>query len=380
MKLKLKNTIKRTLRIAPMAALLFCSALQGAKAQNGKYLLKGNIAGARGKVYLGHEVNGNAVTIDSTNLINGSFLFRGSVKDAGFYSLSNKSLKYPISFILENSAITVTKSTDSLAPVKVTGSSAQDVYMGFYDGPWKKITEKAGDIYGRLDLAEKKGKVDTATRAGFDREFSSLDTLNQAAVKAYVSKHPASVGSAAIIFDRFISYANFPVAKDLFSLLSKNVQQSAMGNQITKAFQLDAKTAKGKPAPVFSMTDTAGKVVSLADFKGKYVMIDFWASWCGPCRKENPNVVAAYKKYHDKGFEILGVSLDSNKESWLKAIRADGLAWTHVSDLKGWSNAAAAEYGVKAVPASFLLDPEGKVVGKDLRGEELNKTLEGLFK
>ena len=379
----MKNNLK-SLPIIPLAAILLFSGLQSF-AQNGKYLLKGNLAHLTGKVYLGHEVNGNPVKVDSATLVNGEFVFKGAVKSPEFYSLTHKNLKYPIQFILENSAITVTKTADSLAMAEVKGSAAQEVYMGFYKVPWKEITAKAGQIYGKIDKAEAAAKaagvkVDSLTRAGFDQEFAALDVQNKNAVKEYISKHPSSAGAAAIIYDRFIAYPNFPVATELFASLTKDAQQSVIGSSITKAIAIDAKTAKGKLAPAFSMADKDGKIVHLSDFKGKYVLIDFWASWCGPCRKENPNVVAAYKKYHDKGFEIIGISLDSNKEAWLKAVDKDGLTWTHVSDLKGWQCATATTYGVKAVPASFLIDPNGKVVGKDLRGEELNKTLADLFK
>lgn len=379
----MKNNLK-SLPIIPLAAILLFSGLQSF-AQNGKYLLKGNLAHLTGKVYLGHEVNGNPVKVDSATLVNGEFVFKGAVKSPEFYSLTHKNLKYPIQFILENSAITVTKTADSLAMAEVKGSAAQEVYMGFYKVPWKEITAKAGQIYGKIDKAEAAAKaagvkVDSLTRAGFDQEFAALDVQNKNAVKEYIGKHPSSAGAAAIIYDRFIAYPNFPVATELFASLTKDAQQSVIGSSITKAIAIDAKTAKGKLAPAFSMADKDGKIVHLSDFKGKYVLIDFWASWCGPCRKENPNVVAAYKKYHDKGFEIIGISLDSNKEAWLKAVDKDGLTWTHLSDLKGWQCATATTYGVKAVPASFLIDPNGKVVGKDLRGEELNKTLADLFK
>ena len=379
----MKN-LKKAFAILPFAAVMICSGAQSF-AQNGKYLLKGNIPVASGKIYLEHELNGNPVKVDSAQVVNGKFVFKGSVKSPDFYRLNTKGLKYPIQFILENSAITVTKPADSLASAEIKGSSAQEVYQNFYKGPWKEITAIAGGIYDRLDKAEKAAKtagtkVDSLTRTGFDKEFADLDKKNQIAVKAYVSQHSSSAGTAAIIYDRFISYPNFPVARELFAGLTKEAQQSAIGDLITKALATDAKTAKGKAAPAISMTNKDGKIVHLSDFKGKYVLIDFWASWCGPCRKENPNVVAAYKKYHDKGFEILGISLDSKKDAWLKAIEADGLTWTHVSELKGWQNSAAKEYGVRAVPASFLIDPNGNVVGKDLRGEELNQTLAQLFK
>jgi len=116
-------------------------------------------------------------------------------------------------------------------------------------------------------------------------------------------------------------------------------------------------------------------MIDLKNLRGKYVLVDFWASWCGPCRKENPNVVAAYSKYHPKGLEIVSISLDNNKNSWIKAIRADGLEWMHVSDLKGWKNAAAAKYGVKLIPQNFLLDKDGKIIARNLRGSALDKRL-----
>jgi thiol-disulfide isomerase/thioredoxin len=120
--------------------------------------------------------------------------------------------------------------------------------------------------------------------------------------------------------------------------------------------------------------------LALSSFKGKYVLLDFWASWCGPCRRENPNVVEAYKKYKGKNFTILGVSLDENKEAWIKAVKDDGLAWNHVCDLKGWKNVVAAEYGIRAVPSNFLLDPSGKILAHNLRGEVLQDTLAKILK
>jgi peroxiredoxin len=139
------------------------------------------------------------------------------------------------------------------------------------------------------------------------------------------------------------------------------------------------KTAVGVVAPDFTMNDPDGKPIQLSSLRGKVVMIDFWASWCAPCRQENPNVVKLYNQYHDKGFEILGVSLDRGKDEWIQAIKDDQLTWLHVSDLQFWQNAVARQYGVNSIPQTYLLDKEGKIIAKGLRSEQLAAKLGELF-
>lgn len=138
-------------------------------------------------------------------------------------------------------------------------------------------------------------------------------------------------------------------------------------------------TLIGQPALDFKLTTPEGKEVSLSDYKGKVVMVDFWASWCKPCRKENPNVVRIYNRFKDKGFEILGVSLDNNKDSWVEAIQKDKLTWTHVSDLAGWGSLAAKQYGVTGIPYTLIIGRDGKIIEKNLRGEQLEKKLEKIL-
>ena len=136
----------------------------------------------------------------------------------------------------------------------------------------------------------------------------------------------------------------------------------------------------GAKAPMFALPSSDGTIVSLSSFKGKYVLLDFWASWCAPCRGENPHVVAAYQKFKDKGFTVLGVSLDNSKDAWMRAINDDHLTWTQVSDLKGWSNAVALMYAVQSIPTNFLIDPNGQIVARDLRGDQLIEALTTILK
>jgi peroxiredoxin len=183
---------------------------------------------------------------------------------------------------------------------------------------------------------------------------------------------------------RWVSSGDVPKVRSLMAMLPDSIRSSAtmtlLSQQLDNKVTFDKAVGIGQPAPDFTQNDTAGRPVSLSSFRGKYVLLDFWASWCGPCRQESPAVVAAYQNYHTKGFEIVGVSLDQNEKSWKKAIRDDKLTWTHVSDLKYWSNALVKLYGVEGVPQNFLIDPQGNIIARGLRGAELDKKLSEIYK
>lgn len=372
--------MKHTSYVAALLLTLSSNGFSQAK-QTAGFTLYGNISGtSSAKAYLSHTYNTKVIT-DSVPVKNGIFLFKGSVPEPLRYTLKLADSKQSTTFFIENSVIRVTGQKDSLFQAKVSGSALNDLYKSFYDVSWKPVRDKAGVIYRKIDAATENGKtkLDAALRKKFDDEFAEVEKLNDSAVTDFVKAHLSSVASALVIQDRYISYSYPDKAAVLYAQLSEKVKKSFYGKEIKAALDLDAKTGLGKAAPDFTQPDTLGRAMSLHGFKGKYVLIDFWASWCVPCRKENPNVVKAYQKYHDKGFEILGVSLDSKKDAWLKAIAVDGLTWQHVSDLKGWANAAATDYGVKSVPANYLLDRDGKIIAKGLRGEFLDKKLAELL-
>ncbi|HMH32813.1 MAG TPA: TlpA disulfide reductase family protein, partial [Puia sp.] len=188
-------------------------------------------------------------------------------------------------------------------------------------------------------------------------------------------KHPASIVAAFEVYDNFFLEPDAGELDTVYHGLDTGLQNSYYGKKIKNVLEKTKMTAVGNPAPEFTQNDVSDKPVALSSFRGKYLLIDFWASWCGPCRAENPNVLKAYHQYNPKGFDILGVSLDDKKDKWEQAIQKDHLTWTQVSDLKGWKNSAAEQYGINAIPMNFLLDKNGKIIARGLRGEELEKKL-----
>jgi peroxiredoxin len=168
--------------------------------------------------------------------------------------------------------------------------------------------------------------------------------------------------------------------EELYNMLDPKLKVTVMGQYIAQQIAEGKVNGNGTLLADFSQPDTSGKVVSLSSLRGNYVLVDFWASWCGPCRQENPNVLAAFNKYKGKKFTVLGVSLDKAKEAWVDAIHMDGLAWTHISDLQGWQNSVAQQFQIFNIPQNFLIDPDGKVIGKNLRGPALERKLARVLK
>ncbi|WP_346319756.1 TlpA disulfide reductase family protein [Chitinophaga sp. YIM B06452] len=353
------------------------------------YTIKGKIGthSEPVKAYLMYVADGKRVT-DSAALNNGEFTFSGTVKSPASATIALSygpgtprpiAQKSSVSVYLEKGEILV-QSKDSMhnATVKGGPNNADNAELNTL---LKDVNARNGALMAKYYGASPDMQKDSTFMAGLMAESKQIEDDREALLKQFLAKHTKSFVALDVVKQLAGSTPDYATVYPQFTKLSSEVQNSEAGKQYNDYLNKIKAVSIGATAPEFVQNDPEGKPVSLASFRGKYVLIDFWASWCGPCRAENPNVVKAYNNYKDKNFTILGVSLDQSnaKEKWLKAISDDNLTWTHVSDLAFWDNAVAKQYAIRSIPQNFLIDPQGKIIAKNLRGEELDKKLSELI-
>jgi peroxiredoxin len=376
--------MKKLFPAALLALPLLSQAQAPAPAE--KFIIAGKVASptAATKAYLRYTIDERRV-VDSAAVLKGAFAFKGTLAApvAATLILSHKGAPLAKSqdgttVYLEQGTIKIT-TPDSASKATIAGTplnaSATQLKAQLkplrtqYDALLKQYMAGRAAQMPAPELAQIEARADANEDAQRELQY------------AYITAHPDDRFSLFVL-PQAVGYA--PEAKAYaarFAQLSPRLRAMPQGVRIADKIKQLERVAVGATAPDFTQATPGGQLLTLSSLRGKYVLIDFWASWCGPCRRENPNVVAAYNKFKDKGFTILGVSLDKDtgREAWLKAIEKDGLAWNQVSDLKYWQNAAAKDYGVQAIPQNFLIDPSGKIVATNLRGEKLQETLSQLL-
>ncbi|RHJ92512.1 TlpA disulfide reductase family protein [Parabacteroides bouchesdurhonensis] len=319
-----------------LASLLMVGCQEASKG----YVINGEVEGmSDGEIYLKSFRNKMFFDVDTAEVIDGKFTFKGEVDQPLLYGLATDQMGYPQSFFLENVTMNVKLDADGKT-------------LTIEDSPINTLfQENAEKVF---------------------EEGYNIDSL--------VSRYPSSPVAAFYLYRYFTYQLPLDGLRETRAKLSPSLANCPYVKDLDGIIKQLEHVQIGQVAPEFSLPDTAGVMVSLSDFRGKYVLLDFWASWCPPCRRENPNVVKAFQNYKDKGFTIIGISLDKDKNKWMKAISDDKLTWTHLSDLKYWDSEIPALYGIRGIPANVLLDPNGVIIAKNITGEELHRKLEEVIK
>ncbi|NOY51440.1 MAG: AhpC/TSA family protein [Chlorobi bacterium] len=327
-------------------------------------------------VYLQQRKNGDWVKLDSVAFVNDKGVFQENIGLPEFFYLSVKGDRAYVPFFGEQGEINISTSVNNMRDVKVEGSKTHDEYDAFM-GTLAKFDEQASQLGQRYQQAKSEGKEEELSK--IEDEYNDVEKQKSQSMLDYATSNNESIVGPFIIMSNSYLFDLDQLDK-VTNGFSDKIAESYYVNYLKDRVATLKRVAVGQKFVDFTLNDVDGNPVSLSSkINGNYVLVDFWASWCAPCRAENPNVVKAYNKYHDKGFDVFGVSFDKDHDKWVKAIEDDNLGWTHVSDLKYWSSEAGKLYGVQSIPHNLLINPEGIIVEKNLRGEDLQKKLEGIY-
>jgi len=364
----------RKLVIAILALLVV--ACGGPQKQEG-FRIQGTIKSLTKKVaYLERRKDGNWEKIDScfVDTLKGKFELKGKIETPELLYIGFGKGQM-IRLFVENNQINISGDSIQDPNIKIGGSKSQDEFK-VYTNQLDTINKDLTEISKKYSAAKKAN--DTAAMKTLDEQYDKLSDIlyqkQRAFSKNFVIQNKSSFVAPYILWTELAYDMEASEMDSLVKGFDTTLNKSEYVKFLNERVAILNKVAIGQPAPDFTMNDSLGNPVKLSSFFGKYLLVDFWASWCGPCRRENPTIVAAYKEFSKKGFDILGVSLDRDKSKWTTAIRKDHLTWHHISDLQYWNNAAAKLYGIRSIPSNILLDKKGIIIAKNLIGDDKLKT------
>ena len=322
-----------------------------------------------GTIYLSKVSDNQLVKMDSSEVTEGTAHFSGTLEDPEVLYLQGSIFQRPQTIFLYDEAVSVTGTVDSLKSLTIEGSSYQDQMKEF-----QEIEKAFSTVYGQFNPLMQQAAMDSN-----ELRMDSLNAELEVLYENFQNEQKAYAKTAGItgayIAVRYMYEPDLEFFKEVYDQVPVSMSGSPYSTELKTRIEVLEKTAIGQPITTFTQNDPEGNPLAIADVKGKFILMDFWASWCGPCRMANPDLVELYGEFHEKGFEIVGVSFDDNGDKWRAAIVQDGLDWPQMSDLKGWQNEAADLYGIRAIPQSVLYNEFGQIVAKNKTPEELRAFL-----